>query len=64
MGLRLRHMKSVTAEHKPSRKLDGGRPRYVTIRVCTHVNTSKVYAPNGKRECARRMRQMAKREAA
>lgn len=30
------------------------------IKVCTHVNTSKVYAPNGKRECARRVRQMMK----
>lgn len=57
MGMRLRHIKTVAAEHKPSSKLDGGRPRYVSIKVYTHVNTSKVYAPNGQRECARRVRQ-------
>ena len=54
---RLRQIDTSTVEHKardPKRRL-------VAIKVYTHVNTSKRYAPNGRRECARRARQALKR---
>jgi hypothetical protein len=53
MALRLQHVWTDMTMNQRT-----GKP--VDIKVCTHVNTSNVYAPNGKRECARRRRQMAK----
>lgn len=62
MGIVLRQIDTITVEHKrqPVKNGSGVRvpaSKLETVKVCTHVNTSKVYTPNGKRECARRVRQ-------
>ena len=63
MTLRLREIDTITVEHKAPvvrrDKSDAKRPkrRLVEVTVCTHVSTSRRYAPNGQRECARRVRQ-------
>lgn len=41
----------------------GGRPPHMHAHYWTAVNTTKTYKPNGKREVARRLRQMEARRA-
>lgn len=54
MGIVLRQIDTITLITQRT-----GKP--YEIKVYTHVNTSKRYAPNGRRECARRARQALKR---